>query len=44
VGGSLTGAVLAVWPAPLRRRGRPVVLPRPRAAGDDAGAERARST
>lgn len=44
LGAYLNAAVQAVWPAPLRRRGRPVPVPHPRAAGDDAGAERARST
>jgi membrane protein len=55
LGAYLNAAVQALWPAPLRRRGRPVVVPRPRAAADKtaadntaaddaaAGAERTRS-
>ena len=39
LGAYLNAAVQALWPAPLRRRGRPVVVPRPREAADDTAAD-----
>lgn len=40
LGAHLNAAVQEVWPAPLRRRGRPARLPGPRAAADDDAATR----
>ena len=38
LGAHLNAAIQAVWPVPLRRRGRPAQLPVPRAAGEEAQA------
>jgi membrane protein len=43
LGAHLNAAVQSIWPAPLRRRGRLVAVPRPREAADEssaAGSER----